>query len=84
MNTMKNKGLDLSDFNVENEGIIESQGKEVKQRNHNEKKVATLTKKMQVGLTEDEYSKLYEEFEQSGFPSFAGYIRMKLKNIDFI
>lgn len=84
MNTMKNKELDLSDFNVENEGIIESQSKESKQRNHNEKKVATLTKKMQVGLTEDEYSKLYEEFKQSGFPSFAGYIRMKLKNIDFI
>ena len=67
--------LDLNDFNIENQELLQ----ETKL-----KKKPKLDKKIQVNLTTDEYDSLYEKYEKSGYSSFAGYIRMELKNINFI
>ena len=43
-----------------------------------------LTKKLQIGITEQEYNDLYDEFQKSEFPNFGSYMRLKLKKADII
>lgn len=74
--------LNLNDFNTENQNILTAEEKPSKKQRIVKKQ--KLNKKIQVSLTEEEYQKLYEEFESSGFTSFSGYCRMRLKNINFI
>ena len=82
------KGLNLNDFNVESENIISSENQEKgkSKAKISKKKMPkeNLVEKLQIGVTQIEYDKLYSDFEKSGFPSFAGYLRMKLKEINFI
>ena len=82
------KGLNLNDFNVESENIISSENKT---KNNSKATIPkkkmqkeNLAEKLQIGVTQAEFDKLYSDFENSGFPSFAGYLRMKLKEIKFI
>ena len=81
---MAKKQLDLSDFNVESENILDSTKEKQTRAKYKLKKKENLVAKIQVNLTKEEYNQLYSAFEQSGFPSFAGYLRMKLKEIKFI
>lgn len=75
---MTSKDLNLSEFNIDTENIL------AKENMKKERKVEKLEYKMQIGLTKNEYDVLYKEFEESGFTSFAGFIRMKLKKINFM
>ncbi len=81
------KGLNLNDFNVGGENVITSENnkKQLKEKTSKKKiQKENLVEKLQIGVTQIEYDKLYSDFEKSGFPSFAGYLRMKLKEINFI
>lgn len=73
----------LSDFNTKSENVL---GKESKPKTSTKtpRKKERLEQKIQVGLTQEEYDKLYANFEASGLHSFAGFCRMKLKEIKFI
>jgi len=79
--------LNLDDFNFENKNIINSEENKKSETKKKTKKSPTkqkLEKKIQVNLTTEEYDKLYQDYENSGYSSFAGYVRMQLKNIKFI
>lgn len=81
------KKLNLSDFNTESENVLQSDDVSKKNKQSNKKRIIKknkLEEKLQISVTQEEYNNLYAEFEESGFTSFAGYIRMKLKEIKFI
>jgi hypothetical protein len=63
------KGLNLNDFNVESENIISSENKT---KNNSKATISkkkmqkeNLAEKLQIGVTQAEFDKLYSDFEKS-------------------
>lgn len=73
--------FNLEDFSTKNENLLKE--KKIKKQGR-PKKQNTFTKKLQISVTDEEYSKLYKDFQKSEFPNFASYIRLALKKKNII
>jgi hypothetical protein len=76
--------FNLDDFNTKNENLLKEKAPKKEKKQGRPKKQNTLTKKLQISVSDEEYAKLYKQFESSEFPNFASYMRLQLKKKDII